>query len=198
MTGNLTDAGIFLVQTFLGLYAIVVVLRFLIQAARADFYNPLAQAIIQLTNPALQPLRRILPSIFGLDLACIVLALAVELLIAVLVFSMLGQSLPQLPLLLAWCVLGLLGLTIDIYYFALIGMVILSWVAPRSDHPAAHLLYQLTEPLCAPARRLLPPIGGLDFSIILVFVTLSLLDRFLLVLPLVEMLGVPRGLLPGL
>ena len=86
----------------------------------------------------------------------------------------------------------------DIYFFALLITVITSWIAPYSTHPILTLITQLTEPLCKPARKLLPPMGGIDFSIILVFVFISLIDNFLVIQPLARMLGIPGGLIMGL
>jgi YggT family protein len=76
--------------------------------------------------------------------------------------------------------------------------VIVSWVAPYSNHAAMALVNQLTEPVCQPARKLLPPMGGMDFSIILVFVAITLIDRYLIIRPLAAMLGIPQGLVLGL
>ena len=87
---------------------------------------------------------------------------------------------------------------LDIYFFALLIMVIASWIAPYSNHPAMALVNQLVEPVCAPARKLLPPMGGMDFSIILVFVAITLIDSYLVIRPLASMLGIPQGLIMGL
>ena len=79
-------------------------------------------------------------------------------------------------LLLLWSVLGVIGLLVNIYFFALLAMIILSWVAPGSRHPAIYLLHQITEPVMAPVRKLLPPMGGLDFSPILVFILINIIQ----------------------
>ena len=102
------------------------------------------------------------------------------------------------PTYIAWSLVGLVSSIFDIYFIALIVMVIASWIAPYSNHPAMALVHQLTEPICAPARKLLPPMGGIDFSIILVFVAITLIDSYLVVQPLAYMLGIPRGLILGL
>jgi YggT family protein len=86
---------------------------------------------------------------------------------------------------------------LKIYFFTLLIMVISSWIAPYSTHPAMTLIHQLTEPLCTPARKLLPPMGGIDFSIILVFVVITLIDNYLIVRPLIATLGIPGILIPG-
>ena len=102
------------------------------------------------------------------------------------------------PLYIAWTMLGMFSTIFDIYFVALIVMVIASWIAPHANHPALSLVMQLTEPVCEPARKLLPPMGGLDFSIILVFVAITMIDTYLVIRPLAQMLGIPQGLIFGL
>jgi YggT family protein len=87
-----------------------------------------------------------------------------------------GAGIPSIPLLVMWSVLGVVGLLVNIYFFALLAMIILSWVAPGGNNPALHLLYQITEPVMAPFRKILPPMGGLDFSPILVFVLINVIQ----------------------
>jgi YggT family protein len=87
-----------------------------------------------------------------------------------------GVSPPNVGLLLVWSALGILGLMVNIYFFALLAMIILSWIAPASRHPALLLLFQLTEPVMAPFRKMLPNMGGLDFSPILVFILINILQ----------------------
>jgi len=198
MGENLANAGVYLIQTFFGLYILVVIMRFLMQSARVDFYNPISQAIVTITDPAIKPLRRFIPGLHGVDLSILVLALTLQFVALLLIITLKGFSLPNPLLLLAWTLLGMFALVLDIYFFALIIMVISSWIAPQSNHPALMLVYQLTAPLCTPARKLIPPMGGLDISIILVFVFISLIDNFLVVEPLRKLLGCPTGLILGL
>ena len=138
-----------------------------------------------------------LPTIRGVDFATLAVAFIVQFIAVVLVMLIVGGY-PFLPVYVAWVTLGMFSIIFDIYFFALLIMVITSWIAPYSNHPALSLITQLTEPLCKPARRLLPPMGGIDFSIILVFVFISLIDNFLVIQPLARMLGIPGGLILGL
>ncbi|MBO6557486.1 MAG: YggT family protein [Pseudomonadales bacterium] len=197
MTQNFAEAGIFLIQTFASLYLIIVLLRFLMQASRVDYYNPISQAVVKLTDPPVKPLKKILPAVRGVDFATLVVALLVQLLAVCLVMMISGGYVFH-PAYVAWSMVGVVSTIFDIYFFALIVMVIGSWIAPYSNHPAMSLVYQLTEPVCAPARKLLPPMGGLDFSIILVFVAITLIDTYLVIRPLAIMLGIPQGLILGL
>ena len=198
MGENLANAGVFLIQTFFGLYILVVIMRFLMQSARVDFYNPISQGIVTITDPALRPLRRFIPGIYGVDLSILVLALVLQLIALVLIIALKGFSVPNPLLLLAWSLLGMFALILDIYFFALLMMVVSSWLAPQSNHPVLMLIYQLTLPLCNPARKLIPPMGGLDISIILVFVAITLIDSFLVVEPMRQLLACPKGLILGL
>lgn len=197
MTQNLLGAGVFLIQTFAGLYLILLLLRFLMQLSRVDYYNPICQAIVKVTDPPVKPLKKILPTIRGVDVSTLFVTLVVQLLAISLVMFLSGGYAFHLVYI-AWSLVGLLSTIFKIYYFSLIIMVIASWVAPYSNHPAMALVNQLTEPVCAPARKLLPPMGGMDFSIILVFVAITLIDSYLVIRPLASMLGIPQGLILGL
>ena len=99
---------------------------------------------------------------------------------------------------LIWSAVALANALLSIYFFVLLAYVIMSWIAPYSNQPAAELVRDLAEPICEPARRIIPPLGGLDFSIILVFVGLNLLQNFLLILPLARVSGLPTNLVMGL
>lgn len=197
MTQNFADAGVFLIQTFVGMYFILVMVRFLMQASRVDYYNPLCQGIVKMTDPPIKPMKRIMPTVRGVDFATLLVAFIIQLASISLIMTIKG-SYPFHPLYIGWSLLGIFSTILDVYFFALIIMVIASWIAPYSSHPALSLVTQLTEPLCAPARKLLPPMGGLDFSIILVFVAITLIDNYLVVQPIAYMLGIPRGLIIGL
>ncbi len=178
-------AGVFLVQTVFGLYILAVMLRFLFQWVRADFYNPLVQFLVKITNPPLVPLRRFIPGIMGLDMAAVVLMLGLKMLEYFLVLGLVSRS-PGLGALLVLSVADILSLLINVFFWAIIIQAILSWVSPDPRHPLVGLLHRLNEPLLAPARRVLPPMSGLDLSPILVLIALQLLN-ILVVAPLADM-----------
>ena len=197
MTQNFAGAGVFLIQTFFGIYFVLIMVRFLMQVSRADYYNPLCQGIIKVTDPAIRPFRKLLPTVRGVDFATLAVGFLVELIAILLIMLVMGGA-PFLPIYIAWVLVGMFSIIFDIYFFALLIMVISSWIAPYSTHPAMTLVHQLTEPLCTPARKLLPPMGGIDFSIILVFVGIHIIDNYLVIHPLARMLDMPGGLIPGL
>jgi len=166
----------YLVQTALSLYLLVMLLRFLFHFARADFYNPISQFVVRATNPLVRPTRRLFPAFGRFDSASLALAVLLQALGIVTLLLLHGVGLVGPTLILAWSVIGVLGLLVNIYFFALLAMIIISWVAPTSRHPALLLLWQITEPVMAPVRRILPPMGGLDFSPILVFILINVLQ----------------------
>jgi YggT family protein len=186
-TGYLSTPAIFLVKVIFGLYATLVLLRFLLQWTRADFYNPLSQFIVKATKPALNPLRRVIPGFSGIDTASLVLAwivLSFEQL-AILAISGMGFQLLAAVL---FAIPEMLSLIINIFLFAILIQVILSWINPGSYNPAIGLIHSLTEPLLAPVRRRMPDMGGLDLSPMVVMVGLVVLEM-LLIPPVQQALG---------
>ena len=178
------NAGVFLIQTLFGLYLVAVMLRFLLQMTRADFYNPVSQFLVKVTNPPLIPLRRVIPGLVGIDMAAVVLLLVIQAVELVLVGLVQGFSL-GIPGLLVLTVAELLNLLLNIYFFTILIQVILSWVNPGGYNPAVALLYSLNEPILSRARRLIPPISGFDLSPIVVFIGIQLI-KMLLVAPIAD------------
>ena len=178
----LDNAGVFLIQTLFGLYALALMLRFLLQWVRADFYNPLVQILVKLTNPPLLPLRRFVPGLFGLDVAAVVLLLILKLVEWWLIFSIIGQSI-GIPGLVLIAMADLLKLLLNVWFWSILIRVVLSWLNPDYRQPLVALIFQLTEPILQPARQLLPPLSGLDLSPILVLIVLKLTE-LLVIAPL--------------
>ena len=187
MGGHIGNAATFLVETLFGLYILIVMLRLLLQWARADFYNPLSQFIVRATQPVLAPMRRTLPSVGGIDLACVVFLVALQFAELWMVTGLLGQRAPASALL-VFSIAELVELAIYVFLFSILIQVIMSWINPGSYNPVLGVLYSLNEPLLAPARRIVPPIGGLDLSPIAVMVALQLV-AILLVGPLRQLAG---------
>jgi YggT family protein len=180
--GAIGNVGVLLVNTLGGLYLLAIMLRFLLQVARADFYNPFTQAIVKVTDPAVRLFRRIIPGYRGLDFASLVLALLVQCIATTLLISLSGFGIPGAGLVVSWSVIGLLSLVLNIYFWGMMISIIASFIAPHSAHPALVLIRQLTEPLMEPFRRLLPSMGGLDLSPIFVFLAIQII-RTTLIMP---------------
>jgi len=174
--GAMNEIFGYLAQTVLSLYLLAMLLRFLLQLVRADFYNPICQFLVKITNPVVVPARRVVPGIGGIDMASLLLALLLQLAGIVALLLINGLGLPNILLLLVWSALGVVGLLVNIYFFALLAMIILSWIAPGSNQPAVYLLHQITEPVMAPFRKVLPAMGGMDFSPILLFIVINIIQ----------------------
>jgi YggT family protein len=184
-----TNPLVFLVKTLFGLYITIVIIRFLLQWAGADFYNPLSQFIVKMTSPVLRPLRRLLPGYGGVDVASLVVAWLLKTVELAVLTLLLGLSLTPLGAV-AWAVPALVALFINIFLFAILIRVILSWVNPDPYNPAVGILTRVTDPILIPAQRVIPPIGGIDLSPMLVMIGLVLLEM-LLIPPLRWLTGSP-------
>ncbi|MBJ2245519.1 MULTISPECIES: YggT family protein [Pseudomonas] len=176
---GINDAAIFIIQTLGSLYLLIVLMRFILQLVRANFYNPLCQFVVKATQPLLKPLRRVIPSLFGLDMSSLVLALLLQILLFVVILMLNGYQAFTL-LLLPWGLIGIFSLFLKIIFWSMIISVILSWVAPGSRSPGAELVAQITEPVLAPFRRLIPNLGGLDISPIFAFIVIQLLQSWVI------------------
>ncbi|MFL1387251.1 YggT family protein [Pseudomonas tritici] len=187
---GLNTAAVYVLQTIGSLYLLIVLMRFVLQLVRANFYNPLCQFIVKATQPLLKPLRRVIPSLFGLDMSSLVLAILVQLALMALTLLLTYGTTGNFVQLLVWAIIGVTALFLKIFFFALIISVILSWVAPGSHNPGAELVNQICEPALAPFRKLLPNLGGLDISPILAFMVLKVLDM-LVINNLAQMTGMP-------
>ena len=191
---GLNTAAIYILQTLGSLYLLIVLLRFILQLVRADFYNPLSQFIVRATKPLLNPLRRIIPGFGGIDLASLVQAILIQLVLMILILMLMGYGVGGFIMqLLIWSIIAVTSLFLKVFFFALIISVILSWVAPGSYNPGAQLVNQICEPLLMPFRKLLPNLGGLDLSPIFAFLALKLIDM-LVINNLAAMTGMPQQL----
>lgn len=163
----------FLLNTVFNLYLMLVLMRLWLQLTRADFYNPFSQFIVKCTHPVVAPLRRVIPAIGGLDLATLLLAygVAVFKFIVLTLIASKGTAFFDVSYLL-WGLLSLVKTAGNLLFWILIIRAVLSWVS-QGQNPIEYLFYQLTEPLLAPIRRILPVMGGLDFSILILFIGLQ-------------------------
>ncbi|HKQ30795.1 MAG TPA: YggT family protein [Burkholderiales bacterium] len=169
------QAGVLIVQVVFGLYILAVLLRFLFQLVRADFYNPISQFVVALTNPVLRPLRRVIPGLFGVDVASLLLLLLLKVGELYLVAALVGGT-PTLPGAIVMSVADLIVLALHVFMVAIIVRAVISWFLPYGgyNNPIAGVLARLTDPLLRPAQRLIPTVGGLDLSPIAVLIVLQL------------------------
>jgi len=175
MPGNYyTNPLEFLISTLFSLYILAVMLRFLLGAVRADFYNPISQFLVRITNPVLVPLRRIIPGIGKFDTASLVLLLILQLLSLAAIVLLRGGNILSITLLAA-AVIELIVLMINVFIFAIFVQVILSWINPGTYNPVNTLLYSLTSPVLSPIQRLIPPVSGMDLSPLFALIGLQVL-----------------------
>ncbi len=186
--GYLSNAGVFLIKTLFGLYEIIILLRLLMQFVRADFYNPVSQFVVKVTNPPLRPLRRIIPGLAGIDMASVILLLLVVVVEILLLSLITTLPMPSIAGLFALALVEILNLLVNVYLFSIFILVILSWVSAGGYNPVANLLSQITAPLMRPLQRLLPPIGGLDLSPMAAIIVLYLV-MLLVIAPLKDFAG---------
>ncbi|ETX12442.1 membrane protein [Marinomonas ushuaiensis DSM 15871] len=172
------DPFVMLVKVVLNLYLFIVLLRLVLQFTRADFYNPISQGVVKATSPFILPLRKVIPAIGRIDTASLVLALAVQLLTVFAIVLMKGATLSATGYAI-YTVAGTLYHLLDLYFWAMLISIILSWVAPGASHPGAMLVGQITEPLYRACQRVIPPLGGLDLSPIFIFLAISFLKQIL-------------------
>jgi YggT family protein len=174
--------GTLIVSTLGTIYLMAILLRFLLQLSRADFYNPITQMIVRFTDPGVLLFRRFIPGIRGIDLSSLVYAILFQCAAMYALIFMSGYSFPGFGLILTWGLAGILNFILNIYFWGMLISIIASFIAPFSGHPALVLVRQLTEPVMAPFRRILPAMGGLDLSPIFVFLAIQII-RITLVLP---------------
>lgn len=173
------EAVYFLFEVVLELLVLAFLLRLILQMVRADFYNPVSQAILRLTNPLVVPARRVLPSLRGFDLPLAVLILVLQLAVSFALwgvqYALYGIQFPGLAAMFNFALLQLARLVVQFYFFAMLIYALLSWFGPHGRHPLSGLLSSICEPVLAPVRRVLPPMGGLDFSVLVVILGLQAL-----------------------
>jgi YggT family protein len=187
MGGNyFAQAAVYLIEIVFGLYILAVLLRFLLARVRADFYNPLSQFLVKITNPAIKPLRRLIPGYLGIDWPSIILLMFFQSLEILLISLATIGTIPAPPGLFVLTVANLLQTVIYVHLFIIIIQVVISWVNPGAYNPLTVIMYQLSEPILKPARRLIPPAGGFDWSPLVVLIIMNLM-LILLVSPLMDL-----------
>ncbi|NDL70955.1 YggT family protein [Vreelandella alkaliphila] len=197
MGSQVGSAGLMLVNTLINIYLFLLMLRFLLQASRADYYNPLSQSVVKITQPVVGLFQGFLGPVAGrFDLATLAAGFVLKVISMVAIFMVVGVGIPPMTGLLIAGVAALANAILKIYFFALIVMIILSWVAPNASHPGALLVMQLVEPIMAPVRKVIPPLGMIDLSPIVVFIAINVVDG-LVVGSLIRAAGI-SGALVGL
>ncbi|MCK5639185.1 MAG: YggT family protein [Gammaproteobacteria bacterium] len=184
----------FLISTVFGLYILLIMLRFLLARVGVDFYNPISQFLVKATNPGLRPLRRVIPGLWGIDFASVVLMLLLQSLLGLILRLL---EMPFGSLLYAtstagiglWAISELVALVFNVFIFSILIHVILSWVNPGTYNPVTVILHGLNEPILRPIRRMMPVISGFDLSPLLALVGLQIL-KMLVMPPLIYLIRI--------
>ena len=184
----------FLIQTLANLFVLAVLLRFMMQLFRVPFRNPFAQFIVAITDFAVKPLRRVVPGLFGLDWACLVLALVLEFVVVIAVYWLDGfpfalAGTKVWPVMLALAAVRLLSLTVYLIIGLTLVRAVLSWV--NSNTPLMPVVYELTEPFLRPLRRIVPTVANVDLTPLVLFIVCQLVL-------MVPVLAMERALLGSL
>jgi YggT family protein len=176
MNSALTDIGMTIVQPLFSLAMLLIALRFLAQLCGVSGYNPISMALRRITNVVVLPLSRLLPSGNRFSPGALLALILIQMAFIALMLGLVGQ-LDAFNVLQAviWSALGAAGLLISIIFYSVIAMIVVSFLAPQSSHPAVEFVWELTEPVMAPLRQVLPPMGGLDFSPIILFIALNVI-----------------------
>lgn len=173
MGNSAVSALSYIIGTVFDLYAVVVAIRFLMQVVRANYYNPLAQFVVKVTDPLLKPLRRFIPGVSGYDIAALVLCLVIIWVKLLLISFLNFGAISGIGHLLAQSIPEFLNLFFNIFIWGMVILAVLSWIAPdQGNNPVVSLLHSLTDPILRPVRNFVPPVGGLDLSMMVAIVGL--------------------------
>lgn len=178
------NAASFLISTILGFLVLAALLRLLFAQVRADFYNPLSQFVVKVTNWAVVPLRRLIPAIGRLDSGVVVFLVGVQMIELALIALVSGFGVNPLGLP-VWALGELLGLTVTVLVVSIFIEVIASWISPGGYNPMLDIVMRLNRPILTPARRMLPDLGGFDLSPLVALVALQLV-KMLLIAPITD------------
>ena len=170
----MTEATIYLFKAILDVISLAILVTFLFRLLKVDYYNPLVQGMLRFADIFTSLIRSVFRPLFGIDLASLIAAVAIQAFCFYLI-SLDDAILFSFGIMISWSLFSVLLLILTIVWWGLIAGIIISWVAGGNSHPAFILLQQMSDQICKPFRRVLPPVGGLDFSPILAFILLNFL-----------------------
>ena len=176
---TMSAVSTYLVQTLGSFFLTLVILRFLLQLVKADFYNPISLFIVNATQLVGSPIRTLLPAFRSFDVASLVLAILLQWIIIQLTYTINNLGVVNFFIAISWGFVGILSMILNIYMYGLLATIVISWIAPQSQHPAITLINQIIYPAMDPFRRLIPPLGMIDLSPMLFFIVLNVIDYFI-------------------
>jgi YggT family protein len=176
---TMSAVSTYLVQTLGSFFLTLVILRFLLQLVKADFYNPISLFIVNTTQLVSSPIRALLPSFRSFDVASLVLAIFIQWMIIQLTYTIDNLGVVNFFIAISWGFVGVLSVILNIYMYGLLATIIISWIAPQSQHPAITLINQIIYPAMEPFRKIIPSLGMIDLSPMLFFIVLNVIDYFI-------------------
>jgi YggT family protein len=176
---TMSAVSTYLVQTLGGFFLTLVILRFLLQLVKADFYNPISLFIVNTTQLVSSPIRALLPAFRSFDVASLVLAIFIQWMIIQLTYTINNLGVVNFFIAISWGFVGVLSVILNIYMYGLLATIIISWIAPQSQHPAITLINQIIYPAMEPFRKIIPSLGMIDLSPMLFFIVLNVIDYFI-------------------
>jgi YggT family protein len=176
---TMSAVSTYLVQTLGSFFLTLVILRFLLQLVKADFYNPISLFIVNTTQLVSSPIRALLPAFRSFDVASLVLAILLQWMIIQLTYTINNLGVVSFFIAISWGFVGVLSMILNIYMYGLLATIVISWIAPHSQHPAIMLINQIIYPAMDPFRKLIPPLGMIDLSPMLFFIVLNVIDYFI-------------------
>ena len=176
MNNALSDIAVTIASPLFSLALFLIAMRFLAQLCGVSPYNPISVGIRKATDPIVAPVNRLIPAGKRLNIGAIIALILCQTAYIAVMFWILSRfdAFNIVPALI-WSALGAAGLLINIIFYSVLAIIVVSFLAPQSNHPAVEFLWQLTEPVMAPLRSRIPPMGGLDFSPILLFIGINVI-----------------------
>jgi len=188
------EATLFLFKALLDILSVAVLLTFLFRLLKVDYFNPIVQGMMRITDIFTSGIRKLMKPIFGFDVASLLVVILLQSLAFYLIFFS-GNVKFEFFTMISWALYSTLLLSLRMMWWSLLIGIIISWVAPSSTHPAIKVIQQMSDKISSPFRLFLPPMGGLDFSPILAFLILQFLQMALRSLSLSS--GLPIALSIG-
>ena len=176
MNSALADIGMTITQPLFSLALILIATRFLAQLCGVSGYNPISVAVRRITDPVVMPFSKLIPSGNRFNAGGLLALILCQVLFIAIMLSLIGRfEAFNILQALIWSALGAAGLIVSIIFYSVLAIIIVSFLAPQSAHPAVEFIWQLTEPVMSPLRQVLPPMGGLDFSPIILFIGINVI-----------------------
>lgn len=175
-----SSALTYLVHMLLNAYLYVILLRLLMQSVGVSYYNPLVSVCLKLTDWAVKPLRKIAPGFKGVDFAIVLFwVIAAAVMIILRTWLDYDGGLPTVAGLILWMLGAFFDQFLDIYLVFIIVRAIMSWFPALADSPIGEIVYAITEPVCGRISRVVPPVGAVDFSPLLILIGIYLIQNLL-------------------